>query len=120
MPGRRPEAARRGPHPRARRLRAGAERVGPRPGARRGAGRSPARRGAGARPGARPGPGTGRHADVMTVVDHTFQSMGSRVRLIVGAPRAPGLAEPAEMVAALEAEVLDYAARLSRFRPTAS
>lgn len=48
--------------------------------------------------------------------DITFRSMGSDVRLIVGAALLPGLAPPAVAADRERAYIEDYARRLSRFR----
>lgn len=46
-----------------------------------------------------------------------FHSMGSDVRLLIGAPLRPGLAPPLDAADRERAFVLDFAQRLSRFRP---
>jgi len=48
--------------------------------------------------------------------DITFHSMGSDVRLLIGAPLSPSLASPAVAAERERAYVEDFAARLSRFR----
>jgi thiamine biosynthesis lipoprotein len=47
--------------------------------------------------------------------DTTFPSMGSQVRILVGAPRRQGVAGPEEAAQRERAFIEDYAARLSRF-----
>jgi FAD:protein FMN transferase len=49
--------------------------------------------------------------------DLTFHSMGSEVRLIIGAPLLPGLPPPAEAAQREREFIEDFARRLSRFRP---
>ena len=50
-------------------------------------------------------------------LDYTFHAMGSDVRFIIGAPLRPGLAPPLDAADRERAFVLDFAQRLSRFRP---
>jgi thiamine biosynthesis lipoprotein len=49
--------------------------------------------------------------------DITFHSMGSEVRLIVGAPLLPGLPAPGDAAERERRYIEDFARRLSRFRP---
>jgi FAD:protein FMN transferase len=60
--------------------------------------------------GAEPRRAESRDGGVVDTVDHVFAALGTEVRIVVTDPRACAL------VGAAEAEVLDYDARLSRFR----
>jgi FAD:protein FMN transferase len=53
----------------------------------------------------------------MTELDYTFHSMGSDIRFLIGAPMLASTPEPLAAADRERAFVLDYAQRLSRFRP---
>jgi thiamine biosynthesis lipoprotein len=50
-------------------------------------------------------------------LDYSFASMGSQIRLLIGAPLLPGALAPLHAADRQRAFVLDFAARLSRFSP---
>jgi FAD:protein FMN transferase len=51
-------------------------------------------------------------------LDHTFHSMGSDIRLLIGPPLMASAAPPVERALIEQAFVLDFSRRLSRFNPT--
>jgi FAD:protein FMN transferase len=53
----------------------------------------------------------------MTELDYTFHSMGSDIRFLIGAPMLASTPPPLTAADRERAFVLDYAQRLSRFRP---
>jgi FAD:protein FMN transferase len=51
------------------------------------------------------------------MVERCFRTMGTEVRVLIGARLDEGLPEPEEMAAEVEAALIDFDRRLSRFKP---